>query len=278
MCTVYCVRPLIISAVCLCLKMKSSSSHKYYCAYFVLFYLVVLIELCHLTAALTIPDRTPQRIPLITIPQRQAVVDFETRDKSVDQGDKPKTLGREVVGVKLTNDRNLIEDHGNSHEINDDDDDATRIISLDGAEVDSVGQDRLLYALLPPVSSSSSDNDKLIDQPPPPPSPQETTTERPRWRTTPIITLDNDSDEAIGAGRTVNNTTQTNSSTTSNYDGYTVDNSALVDEEEEKGISDEGHSRNCILGSSDVYLAWWINNDGSLRKDVASDYDESGSE
>lgn len=262
----YCVRSL---SVCLCLKMKSRSTHKYYCVHFVLFFLVVLIELCYLTAALTIPDRAQQGISLIAIPQRK--VDFET-DKSVDQADKPKTFeaASEVLDVKLTNDLNLI----GIDDDDDDDDGVTRIISLNGVEVDS-SQDRLLYALLPPVG------DKLIDQPTPPQpqtEPTRSTTNRPRWRSTTVNVQDN---ESGASGRTVNNPNRTNSSTTINYDDYTVDKSetetALVGEVEEEDKKSEGHLRNCILGTSDVYLAWWINNDGSLRKSVSSEY-ENGRE
>lgn len=43
----------------------------------------------------------------------------------------------------------------------------------------------------------------------------------------------------------------------------TKDAQSLVEEVEEEIVAAGGE---CILGSSDVYLAWWINNDGSLRK------------
>lgn len=78
---------------------------------------------------------------------------------------------------------------------------------------------------------------------------------------------------SIGMGRNHSHNVPPTSSTTivspsDDDDSATAEPTPEVSTQE--STTDDGAntlgSNECILGSSDVYLAWWINNDGSLRK------------
>ena len=135
---------------------------------------------------------------------------------------------------------------------------------------------------LPPKSAP---HDKEIDQNfPSTNSPALSANDATRWiprrssTTTPAVDEEEAADSSTAGvdARSDNNNGQTNGSITDTGQDGTEEGAlsggeadAEVAERPQNPMGDvpeELQGRECILGSSDVYLAWWINNDGSLRK------------
>lgn len=227
---------------------------------------VILETFFSFTLSLAIPQPHAPPLQLISLISDPQVDGY--RSGSVD-GDKKSP----AVRSDLNDDHNRISYDENSPSSD------TEVIIFDGVEVGegseegvdggvggqpiSVGQDTNGYNEL------STESDKEIDQintETPPPA-------RFSWR--PPLRTEATADNGvlvppqIGLGRNKNND-QTNSSISGDIPEVPLSAKAKKEEvgRNNEDIIEELNSSGgeCILGSSDVYLAWWINNDGSLRK------------
>lgn len=233
--------------------------------------LTVLVEFCYLTASLTIPEHAPQRITLIS---DSSVYQQQYGDYWGDKG------GQAVRDGDLNDDRNLI--------VNDE----KSVSSDSGISIINSGSDHKVSVAVASNSVGGQDilpatgDDKQIDQVDSssatestevPPLSSSSQPIRWQWLTSYRTTNSyrDSGDTGEGTGRNANNA-QTNSG--SAEEGVTAEELATSEEVTVSGVTEPGeleeleeeeesHGWECILGSSDVYLAWWINNDGSLRKD-----------
>lgn len=237
----------------------------------ILLILTVLVEFCYLTASLTIPEHAPQRITLIS---DSSVYQQQYGDYWGDKG------GQAVRDGDLNDDRNLI--------VNDE----KSVSSDSGISIINSGSDHKVSVAVASNSVGGQDilpatgDDKQIDQVDSssatestevPPLSSSSQPIRWQWLTSYRTTNSyrDSGDTGEGTGRNANNA-QTNSG--SAEEGVTAEELATSEEVTVSGVTEPGelvveeeeeesHGWECILGSSDVYLAWWINNDGSLRKD-----------
>lgn len=246
----------------------------------ILLILTVLVEFCYLTASLTIPEHAPQRITLIS---DSSVYQQQYGDYSgLENGDWGDKGGQVVRDSDLNDDHNLI--------VNDE-----KSLSSDSGIIINSGGDHKVSVAVASNSVGGQDiqpatgDDKQIDQVDSSSATESTSSKPIRWqwltanRTTNSYKDSVDTEEVTsGTGRNANNP-QTNSG--SAEEGVNAEELATtedvtvtdapepgdleeeVSEELKEDEEDENRGWECILGSSDVYLAWWINNDGSLRKD-----------
>lgn len=265
----------------------------------ILLILTVLIEFCYLTASLTLREHAPPRITLISassIDQQQQFlephVDYQQGLENAELLDNGSPAASNEDHDHIVNGENptsgdtgITGTHANIH-------DDSNIVAVDASGV-SGGQDTRPHDTLPATGGphSSSDDDTKIDQnhpsTGPPPLLSSAWTFRWPWSHRSTISYEDTADTGVtnGTGRNDNNG-QTNSGISGHDDdnrraeevsteapdsGITEPPNSL---EEEEQVEEEDRDRwECILGASDVYLAWWINNDGSLRKSPTPEYE-----
>lgn len=280
--------------------MTSGHNHKY-SLHVVLLVLTTLTKLPGISSALAIRDPVAPAALLFASSQHEQApgqqLDFDTEesndrvDKDVVQIVRSDLLrDSEGDGGGGASDQNSIESDGTQ---------GINIVTTDYVEQqvvvvpqgESAGQGGgLLYSSNPSASVQDPVTDKQIDQvhtsevheeedgatavPP-------QTTTRPRFRptttatTTIVINSNEDSDsEASGSGRK-NNHDDDDQTNSSRGDKIAEETTTPWTWSPDAGETEGRPENECILGTSDVYLAWWINNDGSLRKNAAMD-DEYG--
>lgn len=261
-------------------RKMSRRTHKSEVQLILVIFAVILESFCSFTLSLAIPTDSSAPQPHLSLAS-EPLDEYRAPPGSVDAVDKERPAERS----DLNDDHNRISHDENSLSAD------IAIIAIAGVElVDAQerrpgAQDTHLYSVV--ASEPQSENgDKEIDgahtvtpeRAPPPQSTQPV-----RWSLRPSSSSTTSSDNAIIelpsgvlVGRTDNNNGQTNSlDDASSGEGLSAEVTTILPEEEDNAAGEEveelvGQERKaggeCILGSSDVYLAWWINNDGSLRK------------
>lgn len=264
----------------------SRSTHKSELQLILVIFAVILESFCSFTLSLAIPADSSGPQPHLSVAS-EPLDEFRAPTGSVDAAvDKKRPAERS----DLNDDHNRISYDENSLSA----DIAIKAIAgvdvVDAQERRPNGHETHFYNVVA-SEPQSEDGDKEIDgahtvtpeRATPPQS-----TEPVRWSLRPsrnsstmspdnaIIELPN----GVLVGRTDNNNGQTNGSVlddnVSSSEGLSAEVVTILPEEEEGNAAGEEVEEladqemkaggECILGSSDVYLAWWINNDGSLRK------------